>query len=226
MIEGKQINGTAIPKSLRDAFALLNFGIDACLTGNDFAYKLNTNNIIHLIYKAIPKSYKNMYPYIVDIDQAGNPLLYYISIINYLHNSSIQLLFIREAKENWKNVVAEYVSKMPHVPHIIVLEIYDEDATKMNKKSLSFSVKNSEYKIDSAVVRDISKQHFCSTITCEDREMGYDGASFHRLVPLKWKHRINSNLDWEFEGTKDYNGIPLKWNFMKSYQLLMYYRTK
>ena len=226
MIEGKQINGTVIPKILRDAFALLNFGIDACLTGNEFAYKLNTNSIIHLIYKAIPKSYMKMYPYIVDIDQAGNPLLYYISIINYLNNSSILLLFIREAKGNWKDVVAEYIAKMPHMPHIIVLEVYDEDALEFNTKSVAFSVKNANYEIDSAVVRDISKQHFCSTITCEGKEMGYDGMSFHRIVPLSWKHKINSNVDWEFEGTKDYDGTPLKWNFMKSYQLLMYYRTK
>jgi hypothetical protein len=56
--------------------------------------------------------------------------------------------------------------------------------------------------------------------------MGYDGASFHRLAPLKWKPKMNSNMDWEFEGTKDYDGSMLKWNFMKSYQLLIYYRIK
>ena len=50
MIEGKQQDNTVIPDKLRDAFALLNFGIDACLTGNEYAYKLNTNNIIHLLY--------------------------------------------------------------------------------------------------------------------------------------------------------------------------------
>jgi hypothetical protein len=89
MIEGKQQDGSSIPEKLRDAFALLNFGVDACLTGNEFAYKFNTNSIIHLLYKGIPDSYKQKYPYIVDIDEAGNPMLYYISIINYLNNSSI-----------------------------------------------------------------------------------------------------------------------------------------
>ena len=79
MIEGKQQDGSAIPEKLRDAFALLNFGVDACLTGNEFAYKFNTNSIIHLLYKAIPSSYKQSYPYIVDIDQAGNPMLYFPS---------------------------------------------------------------------------------------------------------------------------------------------------
>lgn len=225
MIEGKQKDGSAIPKQLRDAFALLNFGVDACLTGNDFAYKLNTNSIIHLIYKGIPNSYKLKYPYIVDIDQAGNPLLYYTSIINYLNNSSIKLLFIRDANSKWKDIVSNSIIKMSHIPHIIVLEVYDEIASKFNKKPILFSVKDAKYEIDSVVIRDISKQHFCSTITCEKQEMGYDGMSFHRLVKMNWKNNINTNIDWEFEGTKDYNGNPLKWNFTKCYQLLIYYRV-
>ena len=225
MIEGKQQDNTAIPTNLRDAFALLNFGIDACLTGNEFAYRLNTNSIIHLLYKGIPDTYKQKYPYIVDIDEAGNPLLYYNSIINYLNNRSIQMLFIRDANSKWKDTISETVMKMSNVPHIIVLEVYDEMASEFNKKPISFFVKDAKFEIDSAVIRDISKQHFCSTITCEDKEMGYDGASFHRIVPLQWKNKMNSDMDWEFEGTKDYDGTLLKWNFMKSYQLLIYYRT-
>jgi hypothetical protein len=226
MIEGKQHDGSVIPDKLSDAFALLNFGVDACLTGNEFAYKLNTNSIIHLIYKGIPDSYKIKYPYIVDIDEAGNPLLYYISIINYLNNSSIQILFIRDANSKWKDTVSEYVSKMTHLPHIIVLEVYDEMAAEFNKKPVLFSVNNGKYQIDSAVVRDVSKQHFCAMITCEGKEMGYDGMSFHRLVSLDWKHKMNNNVSWQFEGTKDYDGTPLEWNFTKSYQLLMYYRIE
>ena len=226
MIEGKQQDGTVIPEKLRDAFALLNFGVDACLTGNEYAYKLNTNSIIHQIYKSMPESYIQKYPYIVDVDQAGNPLLYYISIINYLNNSSIQILFIRDANVNWKDKVVENVPKMGHLPHIIVLEVYDEVASEFNKKPISFTVNDGKYEIDSAVIRDVSKQHFCATLTCEDKEMGYDGMSFHRLVSLDWKQRLNANINWQFEGTKDYDGTPLEWNFMKSYQLLMYYRVK
>ena len=226
MIEGKQQDGSAIPEKLRDAFALLNFGVDACLTGNEYAYKLNTNSIIHQIYNSMPQSYIQKYPYIVDIDQAGNPLLYYISIINYLNNSSIQILFIRDANSNWKDKVVENVPKMGHLPHIIVLEVYDEVAREFNKKPISFTVNDGKYEIDSAVVRDVSKQHFCATLTCEGKEMGYDGMSFHRLVSLDWKHKMNSNINWQFEGTKDYDGTPLEWNFMKSYQLLMYYRVQ
>lgn len=224
MIEGKQKNGKRIPEMLRDAFALLNFGIDSCLTGNEFAYKLNTNNIIHLINKSIPDSYKAKYPYIPDVDEAGNPVLYYTSIINYLNNNSIQVLFLRDLKNEWDDILMNSIEDLTHMPHIIILEIYDENAEQTNKPT-TINLKNHKYEIDSAVIRDISKQHFCSTLICEKKEMGYDGASFHRLVKMKWKNNINKDIDWEFEGTKNSDGFPLKWNFKKCYQLLMYYRV-
>lgn len=226
MIEGKQNNGSIIPEKLKDAFALLNFGIDACLTGNEFAYKLNTNSIIHLLYNGIPKLNKDKYPYIVDVNKAGNPLFYYMSIIHYLNNNAIQILCIRGADNFWKEKILEIIQKVSNLPHIIVLEVYEDKANEFNKKPISFTLKESKYKIDSAVIRDISGQHFCATITCNKKEFGYDGMSFHRLVPLKWKHKMNSNISWEFEGTKDLDGTPLKWNFMKSYQMLMYYRIQ
>ena len=227
MIEGKQMDGSVIPEQLRNAFALLNFGVDSSLTGSEYAYKLNTNSIIHIQYKGIPSSYRQKYPYIVDIDQAGNPLLYYISIINYLNNKSIQLLFIRDANSQWKDAVSKTIFQMGHLPHIIILEVYDEMATEFNKKPVRFSLKEAKYEIDSAVIRDISKQHFCATLTCEGREMAYDGMSFHRLVDMNWKHKMNSNnFDWEFEGSNDIDEKPLKWNFTKCYQLLMYYRVE
>jgi len=226
MIEGKQSDGSIIPEKLRDAFALLNFGIDACLTGNEYAYKLDTNSIIHLLYAHIPNIYKKKNPYIVDVDAAGNPIYYYKSIIDYLHNSSIQMLFLQNASTTWKDKLVESMKKMNHLPHIIVLEIYEDDAKTFNKKPNSFKVNEGKYEIDSAIIRDTTKQHFCATITCEKVEMGYDGMSFHRVVPMKWKDNLNSNTSWQFEGTKDYDGTPLEWNFTKSYQLLIYYRVK
>jgi len=228
MIEGRQQDGTAIPENLRDAFALLNFGVDSCLTGNDFAYKFDTNSIIQLLYKGIPDTYKQHFPYIVDIDQAGNPILYYTSIINYLNNNSIKMLFIRDAKKDWNNVMEKSVKTMGHLPHIIVLEIYDDTSNTFENRPDTFSLENGnvKYQLDSTVVRDVSQQHFCATLTCEGKEMGYDGMSFHRLVPLKWKKMLNSDTNWQFEGTNHYDGKPVEWNFRKSYQLLIYYRVK
>jgi hypothetical protein len=229
MIKGKQKNGQIIPEKLRNAFALLNFGIEACLTGNKYAYELNTNSIIHQIYESIPKEYHSKYSYIVDIKKASNPLMYYTSIINYLNNNSILILLVKNCNSNWKEQVAQMVSQSK-LPHIIVFEVFDgsksagDSGTFLNKP-LSFDLKDGKYSLDSAVIRDTTGQHFCSTITCEHEEMGYDGMSFHRIVPLKWKDKINSNFTWKFEGSEDYDKTPLKWSFTHGYQLLMYYRV-
>ena len=89
MIEGIQANGEAIPSKLRNGFALLNYAIDACLTGNKYAYILDTNTIIRNIYENMPDSYKKKMPYITNIDEAGNPIRYYTSLIYYLHLTNL-----------------------------------------------------------------------------------------------------------------------------------------
>ena len=219
MIEGRQNDGTPIPRKLRDVFALLNYGIDACLTGNDFAYDFDTNDIIEKIFQSIPNKYRT----VVDVDKAGNPLTYYIGIINYLHNNDLLLLYMNDSTINWKTKIESLVTN--HLPHIIALEIYDEDATNFDKKPTSFTLQGAKYEIDSAVIRDTTGQHFCTTVTCEGKQMGYDGLSFHRMVPMQWKGKLNTNSNWEFEGTNNTDGTPLQWNFTKSYQLLLYYRV-
>jgi hypothetical protein len=240
MIEGRQRDGSVIPENIRNAFALLNFGVDACLTGNKFAYEFDTNSIIYQLFNSIPKKYRT--DYVVDVTQASNPILYYTSIINYLNQrppalsnfappfipkgkqkkvDSLQILVLRKIKANWKEQALRYIRSSAHLPHIIVLEIFDDDAATFNRKPVSFQIDNSLYKIDSAAIRDTTKQHFCSTITCETREMAYDGMSFHRLVPLVWKDKLNTDSNWRFAGT----GEKLVWNFTKCYQMLMYYRS-
>lgn len=218
MIEGKQLNGKIIPENIRNAFALLNFGIDASLTGNPFAYELNTNTIIHKLYNSIPNEYKKHHKYITDINNPGNPLKYYISIINYLACSPILLVFVSDANTEWKQELSNLLKHNKHLPHIIAIEIYKENANTL-KKPLSFIINEAKYEIDSAAIIDISKQHFCATITCEGKEMSYDGMSHHPLVPFKWKEELNNNSNWGFKGH------DLKWNFTDCYQILMYYRV-
>ena len=222
MIEGKQNNGAIIPEKLRDAFALLNFGIEACLTGNQYAYELNTNSIINQIYKSIPSKYKeNIYK----VDQAGNPLYYYFSILNYLNNAPLLISFVNSCNNNWKQLILDKLNNITHLPHIIALEVYKKDSKDFNTKPLSFTLKNASYKLDSSAIIDKSGQHFCANITCEGKEYGYDGMSFHRLVKMKWKKKLNDDFNWQFEGTKDYDGTPLEWNYTNGYQILMYYRV-
>ena len=224
MIEGIQANGELIPQKLKDGFALLNYAIEACLTGNDYAYMLDTNAIIQNIYNAIPKSYKEKQPLITNVDEAGNPMYYYGSIIHYLQNKSLQYMFVKDANEKWKDMILEDLDK--GLPHFIILEIFDKPSGTITNKPRSFIIQNTKYSLDSCVVRDISQQHFCAMLTCETKEMAYDGMSYHRLVPLEWKKYINSDFSWGFEGSNHNNGTPLKWNFNQGYQMLIYYRVK
>ena len=193
MIEGVQSNGKLIPPKLRNSFALLNYAIDACLTGNKYAYILDTNAIIQNIYDNIPESYKKKEPYITNIDEAGNPIIYYDSLIRYLQNQSIQLAFIRNANDKWKEKVISEIDKNTHLPHIIIIDFYDGinknagEYGKTTNKARSFFVKGVKYVLDSCVIRDTTQQHFSAILTCETTQMAYDGMSFHRLVPLEWK---------------------------------------
>lgn len=226
MIKGIQKDKSPIPDNLRNAFALLNYGVDNCLRGTDFAYKLDTNSIIVELFKEIPDKYKMENPDIVDIDEAGNPMLYYMTIIKYLDNNSIQPLFVRGADDNWRTAISDIVGNMSHLPHFIVLEFFEIEAQKYDKKPVTFKINNAKYALDSAVVRDTEKEHFCALITCEGKQMGYDGMSFHRLTPFPWKNNINSNVTWKFEGSTHADDRPMEWNFRKSYQMLIYYRVE
>jgi hypothetical protein len=235
MILGELSNGKKIPHKLADAFALLNFAIESCVTGSEYAYDLDTNSIIQKIYKSIPKHHnKNMgqgQGQIYNVDAGGNPIHYYSSIIHYLQDTSIDLLFFGTYKNtDWKLGVNERIKQMGYYPHIIVIEINDgPDNTSGNSdiikdKQKEFVVRDRTYVLDSCVVRDKSQQHFCSLITCEGKQYAYDGESYHRLVPLDWKQYINSSFTWTFEGTYDSNGeYLLEWSFLHGYQMLIYY---
>jgi hypothetical protein len=232
MIEGIQSNGNKIPLKLKNGFALLNYAIDACLTGNKYAFILDTNAIIKTIYNFIPTSYKQNIHYITDVGEAGNPLYYYDSLIHYLENKSIQLTFIQNATSDWKEQIMKKIYNVEHLPHIIILEIYDGknktsgESGKVTNKQQQFKIKGAKYSLDSCLIRDTSQQHFSATLTCEKKEMAYDGMSFHRLVPLNWKTKINTDFYWEFKGSTDLENKPLQWNFKHCYQMLLYYRVK
>jgi len=227
MILGEQSNGSSIPTKLKDGLALLNFSIECSLTGNQYAYQLDTNSIIKKIYDSIPK---NNSPYIVSPSNPSNPWKYYNSIIQYLNNQSIEVLFIPNImNSNWKtNIQTEMKSQLK--PHIIILEIFDEKGGKpgysglVTNKELTIHVNDTEYELDSCIIRDTTQEHFCSTLMCEKTQMAYDGMSFHRLTPMNWKNLLNTNQTWSFEGSTDIDGNALKWSFLHGYQMLFYYR--
>jgi hypothetical protein len=221
MIEGKQKDGNPIPEVLKDGFALLNYAIDVCLTGNKYAYDLNTNSIIQKIYESVPDEYKSQYQYIRDVDEAGNPIRYYLSLMNYLGNRDLRVLFVQDCGPSWHfQLQSKIVSELPDV---IILEFFN-DAEPTTNKEISFTMNNAKYTLDSCIIRDTARNHFSSLLTCEKKEMAYDGMSFHRLTYMEWKDKINTNFKWQFKGSKD-EGKLLTWNFAKGYYMLIYYRV-
>ena len=221
MIEGKQKGGNPIPEVLKDGLALFNYAIDACLTGNKYAYILNTNSIIQQIYNSVPEEYKEKYYYIRDVDEAGNPVRYYLSLINYLGNRSLPVLFLQDCGVNWEfQLKSKLVGKLPDV---IIMEFFNDDELTANKKT-SFVLNGAKYSLDSCIIRDTAQNHFSSLLTCEKKEMAYDGMSFHRLTYMDWKDKINTDFKWQFKGSED-EGRLLTWNFAKGYYMLIYYRV-
>ena len=229
MIKGKKADGKSISKDLKNGFALLNYAIDACLQGNQFAYKMDTNTIIKDIYKNIPTQFKDKLSYITNIKEAGNPIRYYGSLMLYLQEKSIQLMFVESCNKTWKEQLLNKLKNDQdhgHSPHVIVLEFFDDASKVVTNKPTQFSLANgSRYALDSCVVRNTMGHHFCSLLTCEQKEYAYDGMSFHRLVPLAWKKQINKEFTWQFEGSTDADDKLLEWDFRSGYQMLVYYHV-
>ena len=222
MITGKKINGEIIPDELAKVFFIFNKIIEASYNqdGNS-NYKLisnyNTNFFIENLYNILLK--KNIVTY--KKNQSGNPLEYYLSIIKYLNYDAVNILNLDIYSNNdFNNINKKILST--NIPEIIIIEIIDEYSSKINNRPEILDVlinkKNYKYKLDAAIVRDVSKQHFCSLLTCNNYGYSFDGASYSRLSKYNWLDTINKKISWGFEGH------PLKWNFMTSYQMLFYYR--
>lgn len=228
MIEGKFANGTKISTNLSKAFFMLNIAIEAVSNNllKKTAYQLNTNLLIKTIYDAINK--KKMYDSnIRQVGEAGNPLDYYLTIFNYLNKNeifmfSLPIYISADSKTIEKLLEAKNISIKPD---IIVLEIYDNGINGpgysgyIKDKEIKLDIFNTKYVLDSAIVRDTTGNHFCSLLTCNNNEFSFDGASFSKINPIKWKKLINTKTIWRFQGH------DLKWSFLHGYQLLFYYRV-
>ena len=209
MIKGETL-GTIIDTPLRNVFALLNFIVECCLSGNELAHRLNTNKIIEKIYNLTKE--KNIISY--NVGEAGNPIYYYKSLIQYLGRNELKVAVVNPF--TWKKDV-----KNIDPPHIIIIQFHFKNKIK---KPLQFSIGKYVYELDSASVIDNSRQHFCSTITCNGIQFAFDGYSRSRLIPFEWKSKINKNINWGF---KDYIyefEDDTLWNFMEGYSCLCYYR--
>ena len=225
MIEGKLVDGKQIhPKELSYAFILFNAAIEACYNNSRIKdnkwLALNTNNIIVNIYNSIPHM-----DGIKNIDEYGNPYKFYRDIMIYLDakKSSITMEFYD--KENDVSLFYNSPNNKGITPDVVIIALTDYyDIIKAQSldyvnKPLQVKYNGAIYELDSAICRDITKNHFCCGIICNDEDYLFDGGAFSKLSKRPWRKRINKNYKWSPSGTE------AVWNFIISYSMFFYYRV-
>ena len=219
-----------LPRSLAKAFFLLNAAVDASLHGglSDSTGRLmDTNNLISMIHKAI--SHKAGSPVKAPYE-SGNPIDYYMSIVNYLGggsaNQALRLAVVDSLSELRRSAL---LSRKP--PDVVAVHT-DEDQEYVLKKSMQ--VKNAyggvyTYEIDSIVVRDTEQRHFCALLSCNGKGFGFDGASFARMSRFDWKKRFGKGFEkekWSFQGSKwGSSDKKILWQLSNAYSISLYYRV-
>ena len=237
MITGKLADGRTVAKNLRRPLFALNKYINASLRSSyddtNFADLMDTNYIIKNIYSAIGIRINRAEneTIIAPVDSASNPLTFYKGLYktlggNLMHwiNISISDPLVRkigQLRDEFNKYNKDVFAK------VIYLEIYDNASQTFHKPN-KFVIERREpdgvysftYTLDSVVLRNTSQIHFSAYITCNGKDYGFDGESFSRMQPFKWKSKLNLNSKWRF--AEQYETY---FNFMKGYQLLVYYLT-
>ena len=233
MIEGKTmrsglVKNPKIPPRSWKAFALLNLAVEATLSGNRTIMTFDTNTIISEIYRSLPL-HRGRYP----VDRAGNPMVYYSALMDYLRsgNNVMQMLRIEAPTFDLLQQQKTVLLSTKQFPEMIQVNMHCGDDGDILDVRNRITIKNDKnetqtYELDSAALIDTVGRHFCCLITYDKQEYGFDGASFKRLNPFKWKRLINTNQDWTFEGsTFKPSNEPILWNFKNGFVQLFYYRV-
>lgn len=234
-----------IPNDLHRPFFLLNYAIEACLTGNDAAYSLNTNVIILEIHNAIMKNWdkaahirRSSIPK-PGVDQLGDPYEYYVSLMSYLSDNTIRFHDVAVYENEDDNFdfegdvvddVRQFASdRMPHIIYVDLIQSKKNNIHTNNVRlpkeidALSLDGTRVRYELDAAMLNETNtNEHVTCAITCNDKGFAYDGQSFTRLVPCDWKERLlNGPVDYKFETTPS-----CSYSFDRGHVSLMYYRVR
>lgn len=234
MIRGEDVKHNKLPPDIAHAFFFLNACIEAAYNNKNVALAMNTNHVILKIYDSIRKRdigrLNDMG--LADVDEAGNPFDYYASIMDYINTSDE----IRYKKVDSHRVIESLFTSSKAaatsgnsgtnesaLPELYAVEIRSKLGVPI---PTAFKIGRHKYVLDSSVIIDTQGRHFCSTLTCSGEQMGFDGGSFARLEPFKWKPLLNQNRDWTFEGSifDEDKSQKIWWNFQQSYKMLFYYR--
>ena len=255
MITGRKLDNSPIPSNIAKLFFILNLFIEASYNQNTkskelfrimnkLTNKLNTNFFIYHIYQIINNKPNAINPNILlkndnklynipNVDDAGNPIAYYESILNYLNYNTLQIFRQQfQIKTNIYEVIKHhfYNYSFTSILDIIILEdfqtnsIYETSYTFVDSKNITYT-----YVLDSIILtnKDYFKtdtnSHFVSVLTCNNEEYKFDGSSISKLEKFKWKKMLNTNKDWTFKENPKYE--VEHYNFTKGYKIMFYYRT-
>jgi hypothetical protein len=224
MIEGFTPNFLEIYTDLKWPFFLLNTYIEASIRGKDdpirFAETMDTNTLILEIGRILKTRIKN----VPKVGEAGCPLEYYGFIIYYLSDTTLRPEIIVPSIFNNFNSYLEQ-KKTDKIPHILVCKNdHSETNVKLNKVyTADIDGKKYKYELDSAIILSPDKKHYTALLTGNNKEYGFDGASFSRLSTFQWKDIINTNQTWRFDGD---NVSHMYYSFNLCQYYLLYYRTK
>ena len=219
MITGILPNKTHIEPSMKLPFLMLNFFIEASLIGtNDprrFADVMNTNILIHNIGNELKK--KNLD--VPSINEPGNPINFYMNIMKYLDNDIILMKSVTRRIMNRKNIdfFLDMNKKIPDILYVNQTDVPDSELKEVYKYVIKD--KKVRYKLDSAIIRSQDEGHYTAYITGNGKQYAFDGASFSRLIPFKWKSKINTEITWRF--SEDTSSI---FDFKTCYVTFFYYR--
>ena len=216
---------------------------------------MNTNDVISEIHRKIGKRYSGTkmlgWNKISKPGDAGNPISMFLAITNYfdneyyargfgLRNFSIRGYESFKGLETPGNQVYNHVVK--NRPHIIIIEIIDKTdddkglKTTANgklpgknryaqvsdfKKKKKYKIGNMEYSLESVGIRDIDRHHICALLTLNKKDYMFDGENQTNIYRKDWKKLINRNQTFKITPN-----ISERYNFTKSYQCLVYFRTK
>jgi hypothetical protein len=243
MIEGnmnKHID-TKTYINLQKVFVVYNTLIDNCLRGI-LDISINNNFVIASLFK-ITKS-KSMY----GAKHSGNPVNFFKNMIKLLDCSTkthsphfyySKLMCTKgELEDEFSSLDTKFKTNYYGVsekyPDCLIFEFLDNsvnavDKQKYIKKDIKFKTKTGDdiiYVLDSAILRDNSKEHFTSYLTGNGVEYRFEGHSHSGVRPFRWKSLIVKDINFNFSDDE----TPGRWttldfNFMKGYHMLFYYRV-
>tara|TARA_B100000242_G_scaffold176853_1_gene126836 strand:- start:100 stop:1272 length:1173 start_codon:yes stop_codon:yes gene_type:complete len=243
MIKGEKIDKTKInDEKLAKMFFILNLYIEASYNQTStnqnkknilynqllpYLDNLHTNYFIKEIHDTINHKIYNKVP---DLNEAGNPIQFYKTIMSYLNYDILKLMEINiQYKENIKYYLKQKFLNYYKIPDIIILNDFESKSFYDKYYNLYQNGIKYTYKLDAIIItnkghfKPKANSHFVSLLTINNEEYKFDGDSYSRLTNFKWKQLINKNKDWYFNENPNY--YPEKYNFQYGYKMLFYYRS-